>query len=216
MALANCITVLDAQLGIIGLGLLDGPRAAGLFAAATQATVGFILFRNAGFRPLAPLMANLHHADDRVELQASLTRATRGVAAVTLVAAILLVALADPVLSLFGTGFRAASNALMLLAIAHVVNAFVAFNGTALNVTGRQAHVARAATTGLVVNAGLLVLLIPLAGVDGAAIAALADVTIRNVLNSRAARRELGLRTAALTVRRRARHGRASSLATRV
>jgi O-antigen/teichoic acid export membrane protein len=198
MALTSCVTVFDAQLGLIALGILDGPRSAGLFAAATQATVGFVLVRNAAFRPLAPLMAALHDAGDHVRLQASLTRATRWVAGATCVGAIVLIALAQPLLSLFGPGFSDAGYALGFLAAAHVVNGWVAFNGTVLSVTGHQAQAARSATIALIVNAALLALLIPAAGVSGAAIAALADVAVRNLLNSRAVRRELGLRTAAI------------------
>lgn len=198
MALANVVTVFDAQLGLIALGVLNGPRSAGLFAAATQATVGFVLVRNAGFRPLAPLMAVMHDIGDSARLQALLTRATRWVAAITLAGAIALIAAAHPLLSLFGPGFGGAAHVLALLAIAHVVNAFVAFNGTVLNVAGYQSQTARAAATALLVHAGALSLLVPLVGVDGAGIAALVDVTVRNILCSHAVRAELGLTTAAL------------------
>jgi O-antigen/teichoic acid export membrane protein len=173
-----------------------------LFAAATQATVGFVLVRNAASRPLAPLMARLHDAGDREHLQRSLTGATRWVAGTTLAGAILVIVLASPLLSLFGRGFEAATPALRLLAVAHIVNGWVAFNGTVLNVAGYHSHAARSATIALLVDAALLAVLVPAAGVDGAAIAAVAAVIVRNVLNSRAVRRELGLQTAALAWRR--------------
>ena len=117
-----------------------------------------------------------------------------------MVGAIVVALLANPLLSLFGRGFHDAAPALLLLAGAHVVNSWVAFNGTVLNVTGYQSYGARSAAIALVVDAGLLALLIPAAGVEGAAIAALADVTLRNVLNSRAVRSKLGLRTAAFAL----------------
>jgi O-antigen/teichoic acid export membrane protein len=199
MAITSSVTVVDAQLGLVALGLLDGPRAVGLFAAATQATVGFVLVRNAAGRPLAPLIASLHDAGGgSPRLQAELTRATRWVASVTLLGAIAVAVLARPLLSLFGPGFADAAPALRLLAVAHVVNGWVAFNGTVLTVTGHAADAARAATLAISVNAVLLAVLVPTAGVEGAAVAALVGVTVRNQLNSRMVRRKLGLRTSAL------------------
>jgi O-antigen/teichoic acid export membrane protein len=199
MAVMSSVTMVDAQLGLVALGLLEGAREAGLFAAATQATVGFVLVRNAGARPLMPLIARLHDGGaGGARLQAQLTRATRWVAAVTAAGAAAVCLLAGPLLSLFGAAFTDASGALVILALGHVVNAAWAFNGTVLTVTGHARAAARAATAAIVVNAGLLAILVPVAGLEGAAAAWLAGLVVRNTLNSRAVRRELDLRTGVL------------------
>ncbi len=195
MAVVGSVAMVDAQLGLVMLGLLEGAREAGLFAAATQATVGFVLVWNAAGRPLMPPVARLHETGGHARLRSELTRATRWVAAATAAGALVVVLLAGPLLSLFGAAFTEAADVLILLAVGHVVNATWAFNGTVLTATGHVGAAARGATVAIVVNAVLLAALIPLAGLEGAAIAWLASVAVRNALNSRAARRELGLRT---------------------
>jgi O-antigen/teichoic acid export membrane protein len=207
MAVTSTVSVIDAQLPLIALGAIEGANAAGLFAAATQAMVGFVLVINAARRPLAPLVARLYAADERERLQTELTRATRWVAAATVAGALVMAVLAHPLLSLFGPDFHDAVAALLLLAAAQVVNGWVAFNGTVLIVTGYAHHAARAATAAISVNAALLAVLVPTVGVEGAAIASLVGVSVRNVLNSRTVRRDLGLRTGALTFGRLRRSG---------
>jgi O-antigen/teichoic acid export membrane protein len=198
LAVMGAVAQVDAQLAVVAVGVLRGPRDAGLFAAAAQATFLFALARAAAARPLLPLLARWHADGAREALQGGLTRGTRWVLAATVAAGVLLCAFAGPIMGLFGAGFSAAAPTLRVLVLANIVNAWVAFNATTLTATGHGRALAGAATASLAVNLALLAILVPRLGVVGAAVATLASTSARNMLNSTSVRRRIGVRTSPL------------------
>jgi O-antigen/teichoic acid export membrane protein len=115
------------------------------------------------------------------------------VAAVSVaVAAVLLVA-PGLLLGLFGGDFSDGATALRLLVLAHVVNALAAFNGMVLIMRGHERAAMGAALGCLVLDGVLCVALVPPLGATGAAIALLASIAVRNVVNSIQVRRNLGI-----------------------
>jgi O-antigen/teichoic acid export membrane protein len=83
-----------------------------------------------------------------------------------------------------------------VLVVAYVLNAWLAFNTTVLTATGHGRAAARGAGVSILVNGVLVAVLVPPLGAEGAAAAMLAATVVRNLQNSRAVRREPGLRTA--------------------
>jgi O-antigen/teichoic acid export membrane protein len=193
MGASTMLIAIDGQVGLLVLGAAGEPAEAGVLAAALQCTVPFILVLGAGRLPLASAVARLGASGERERLQGGLRTATRGVAAVcTLFAAVLLVA-PGLALDLFGGGFSDGATALRLLVIAHVVNALSAFNGTVLIMRGHERPAMRAALGCLVLDAILCVVLVPPLGATGAAIALLASISARNLVNTVQVRRRLGV-----------------------
>jgi O-antigen/teichoic acid export membrane protein len=111
----------------------------------------------------------------------------------SLAAAVPLLLLPGSVLSIFGPGFHSGGEALQLLTVANLVNAFAAFNGLLLMMTGHARKAAGAAASALTLNVALSIALVPIWGAAGAATAALASVALRNALNSWQTRRLLNL-----------------------
>jgi O-antigen/teichoic acid export membrane protein len=194
MGAAAMFLAIDAQVGLLVLGATGDAAEAGVFAAALQCTAPFVLVIAAGRLPLASAVARLGAAEERERLQRGLRTATRGVAAVCVaVAAVLLVA-PGLLLGLFGGGgFSDGATALRLLVLAHVVNALAAFNGMVLIMRGHERAAMGAALGCLVLDGVLCLVLVPPLGATGAAIALLASIAVRNVVNSVQVRRGLGI-----------------------
>jgi O-antigen/teichoic acid export membrane protein len=193
MGASAMFLAIDAQVGLLVLGVTGDAAEAGVFAAALQCTAPFVLVIAAGRLPLASAVARLGAADERERLQRGLRTATRGVAAVSVaVAAVFLVA-PGLVLDLFGGDFSDGATALRLLVLAHVVNALAAFNGMVLIMRGRERAAMGAALGCLVLDGVLCLALVPPLGATGAAIGLLASIAVRNVVNSIQVRRGLGI-----------------------
>ena len=175
------------------LGAVSTASETGVYAAALQCMAPFALVLTAVRLPLAPALARLGASGKRERLQRGLRQATRGVALMSTLIAIVLVAFAGPVLGIFGESFSDGAATLRLLAIAYIVNAVCAFNGIVLIMNGEERAAMRAAFASLLLDAALCAALVPALGARGAALAALASITVRNVWNSASARRRLGI-----------------------
>jgi O-antigen/teichoic acid export membrane protein len=194
MGAATMFLVLDAQIGLLVLGTIGtSPISAGLYAAALQCMVPFVLLLAAVRLPLGAAVARLGAAGEHEEMQRQLRKATRVVAAASAVVAAVLFLAPGPILALFGDGFSSGVTALRILALAQLVNALCAFNGMVLIMGGQERAAMRAALGCLVLDAILCVALVPTLGSRGAALAALASITVRNVVNSVQVRRRLGV-----------------------
>jgi O-antigen/teichoic acid export membrane protein len=193
MGASTMFLVLDAQVGLLVLGAVGESADAGVFAAALQCMAPFSLVLVAGRLPLSSAVARLGAAGERERLQRGLRAATRGVAAVSVALAAVLLVVPGLVLSLFGGDFGAGATALRLLVLAFVVNALAAFNGMVLIMRGQQQAAMRAALGCLVLDLVLCIALVPPLGATGAAIALLASITVRNVVNSVMVRRLIGV-----------------------
>lgn len=193
MGAAVMFLVVDAQVGLLAIGAIGHTADAGLYAAALQCTAPFILLIAAGRIPLGAAVARLEAAGDRVRLQRGLRTATRALAAASTAVAIVLLVAPGPILGLFGEEFTRGAGALRLLALAGLINAVAAFNGLILTMGGYERAAMRASLGCLVLDVALCLALVPPLGAKGAAIAALVSIAARNVVNSVAVWRLMGI-----------------------
>jgi O-antigen/teichoic acid export membrane protein len=106
-----------------------------------------------------------------------------------------------PLLGLFGDEFRSGATALRILLAAELVKAFFGLAGLALVMTAHESDLTRGLWVGAGVNLLLASLLIPLLGVEGAAIAAAAGAVCAYVLLAWLSRRRLGFSGAGWALR---------------
>ncbi len=185
MGLAGGLTVVGVNVGVTLTGVIGGSRDAGLLGAATRVSVVVILLAWAAMEALQPTVARLYAARELAELQRVVTRTTRYAAGGTLLAAATVAVLAQPLLSVFGSGFEDGASALRVLCVAAIVNALAAPNMTLLLMTEHERSAAAAAAAGLVATAISAGVLIPAFGAAGGAAAYLCGTVARNVLASR-------------------------------
>ncbi|ACA19645.1 polysaccharide biosynthesis protein [Methylobacterium sp. 4-46] len=183
---------------VLVLGFLLPPEAVGLYFAATRLVqvVAFVAY--AASAVAAPRFAEAQARGDR----AGLARLVRHWARLTLLAVLAtglaILAAAPVLLGLFGADFRAGLPLLALLVAGHALAAAFGPAEDVLSMLGAERLCAALTGALLVLTVALMLALVPPLGVLGAALAAALVVALRGLLLALAARRRLGLATAAI------------------
>lgn len=195
IAASEAARVLQGNAAISVLGLVGTVESAGLFRVAsstwTMVMIPLTLFNGA----TAPLIARLY-ANEPKRLQSTLAKIAFGMTGGVVVLSAP-VFLAGPTLLslLFGEQFSVASDALRILCVGALINAFFGANTTLLNMTGRERLVARAFLVSVVVLVAALVPLTYLWGDVGAALASILGMASWNIILWVDAKRQLRLDT---------------------
>jgi O-antigen/teichoic acid export membrane protein len=207
MAMTDGMRILQGQMGIFLLGIMAPPEQAGLFRIASSTVVMMAVPITVIGMLVAPVQARLHAEGDMERLQKlchhSAQIMTAGVAALILPFLLLGPALLSFV---FGQEFAPAYGALMIMAVGQLVSAAFGPNATLLNMSGQEKRVTRAMLFALIVNAALIVLLVPAMGNVGAAWATSIALVAWNLLAWWDCRRCVGLDTSALPITVRSAH----------
>jgi len=143
----------------------------------------------------------LHRLGESDELRKTITRAARAVFLATVPVVLAIALLADPLLGLFGDEFRSGAGALRILLAGELVKDFFGLAGLALVMTGHESDLTRGVSVGAGINVLLAVILIPLFGVEGAAIAGAAGAAGTHLVLAWLSRRKLGFSGAGWTLR---------------
>jgi len=193
MASTNGLGVVLQRFDLILVGIVLGATDAGVYGAAIRAVTVMSLGLGAMNLAFAPIISRLHALDDPERLRRGVTRSTRLVFVVTLIAGIAMIAAATPLLGLIGSQFSEGADALRILCVAWLVNAAAASNTLLLMMTRFER--AAAVTTGIAVGVNIVLnlILIPVWGITGAAVAMLAAQIARNTLMSTLTWRRLGI-----------------------
>lgn len=144
---------------------------------------------------LAPDIAALWSMDKRKELQSSIHRVAWLNAAIALPVTLMLGLLGPWLLGLFGDAFIPLYPVMMMLCVGQLVNALCGPVMYLLNMTGHEAIAQRTMLVAMLVNLMANVILIPLMGLMGAAIATSLSMVLWNVWALVAVRRHTGIRT---------------------
>lgn len=189
------------QIDILMLGAWMGPAEAGIYAAATRISA-FVALALAAINAIAaPVISQLYTAQRMTALQHVMTLTARVNLAFALVVTIVLIAVGDWILGLFGTEFARGYDALVILVGGQLFNALTGSVGILMTMAGRGRQAARIMVLGVAVNIVLNTVLIPLWGLVGAATATAATMVLWNLLMYLDARRTLNMDTAAIPVR---------------
>jgi O-antigen/teichoic acid export membrane protein len=182
LVITAAIQTLNGQLGTIFLGALDSSRAAGIFSVASRASAFVAFFLLATVPTLMPTIAELRTEGQSASLQQAVTRSARRVFLISLPLGFLLIVFARPVLSAFGTDFEGGATALRILCVGQLINIASGFVGTIMMMINRAGQLAIGVAAGGLVNLSLCAALIPTLGMNGAAIAGAASLSLMNVL----------------------------------
>jgi O-antigen/teichoic acid export membrane protein len=190
VALFNELTA-RADVLLIGLYLRPDDVAVYNAASRTASLVEFVM--TATMALSAPRFATLHAENDHAGLQRQLTQVVQLTVWPTVALGLMLAALGPWVMGLFGRGFAAGAGALAILAFAKVLFAARAPATSLLTMTGHQDLAAVVYGGSAALNVALNLVLIPLAGVEGAALAALITFAASAVALNRIVARRLDL-----------------------
>jgi O-antigen/teichoic acid export membrane protein len=200
LAYLATVGVVTAQIDLVLVGLLGRPADAGAYAVAVRGSLIVAIVASVINSTSAPTFARLWSKGDRVGLQRQLTLAVRSSLVASLVIAAPFVLFGSAFLGLFGPGFDQAVVPLTILTIGRVLGAAAGPTGTLLTMTGEERSAAFGATAGAVLEAVLVVILLPWLGLVGAAIGSSAAIIVVNLIQAWVVRRRLGLRATALGI----------------
>lgn len=209
----SLLSMLSYWLDILLLGMLGGPVLSGLYQPAAR-TAGILRAVLPAFSGIAaPVVAALQ-AGDRTDETGRLYRSvTRWMVICVMPATIFLMLLPEPVLMLFGPGFLAAKEALVLLAAAAFVQAFGGIAGTALSMAGHARATFLNALVAIIAQVVLSIMMIPAYGIAGAAAASLGSMILLTALRLVEVARSLGIRPFSSSLRKPLAAGAGTALA---
>ncbi len=181
---------------VVGI-FLDPEEVAVYFAAAkTMALVHFVYF--AVKAAIGPRFAAIIAENDRSKLAAFATEATRWTFFPALAVGLAVLAAGQFLLSLFGAAFAEGQVVMAILLAGILVKALVGPAEVLLTMADKQMLCVYLYAAALVANISLNVILIPHFGIEGAAIAGAAAMTVEALLLHLAVRHALGITLFAL------------------
>lgn len=185
------------QTDVVMIGAMAGAREAGIYAAMVRLADLAVFGLTAANAITAPMISELYSNGRKVELQRLLTLSSRAVLAFTLVVSVALVIGGKWVAGLFGPEFPAGVGALWILLAAQTVNSATGPVGYLMTMTGHQNQALIIQSMAAAINFGLNLLLIPVLGMAGAAMATATAIVFWNVIMFIYVYRQLGLRSMA-------------------
>jgi O-antigen/teichoic acid export membrane protein len=156
---------------IVMLGLLRDASEVGVYSAAARTAFAANMIVAAANQIFAPTISHLYHRGDLTHLEALFKTVSKWMFLATLPAVMLLLLLSEEVLHLFGPAFVAGKTALIILALAQLVDASTGTATFMLTMSGRLKLMVFNTGIALVLNVALNALLVPRFGIDGAAAA---------------------------------------------
>jgi len=131
---------------------------------------------------IAPKIAEIYNTNDFNRLNKLIRDAARIIFIISLPVLLILFIFSGPTLSLFGEGYVFAKQALWVLLAGQFFSALCGPGAIYLNMTGKQKKLNNILISGLIVNVVLNLVLIPIYGIEGAAIATLISMVFWNSL----------------------------------
>ena len=187
------VQFLTAQVDKISLGFYRGVREVGIYSISAAVVTYLGLALTSVNQVFSPMIADLHSRNDHAMLSRLYQALTRWILGLTLPLAITVIVYAGPILRIFGHEFEAGWPVLIIGTMGQLVNCGVGSVGLLLLMSGNQRRLLRVqATMGAVMTVASIVL-VPIWGIVGAAIAAAIANAGSNTWNLLEVRRVLGL-----------------------
>lgn len=199
LAFVAGMQVINGYADILILGFFTSSDKIGIYRVATQTAtlVAFIL--QVVNTVVAPHFARMQAAGEKAQLQKLVTRSAQLTLLSALPIALTLILFGDVVLEiLFSSDYTGGYLPLAILAVGQLINAGVGSVGILLNMTGHERETAKGVALAAFINIPLNLILIPVWGMAGAALATSVSLIIWNIVLWRAVRRHLDMNTIAL------------------
>lgn len=185
--------LLIVRMDIILLGILAGHEEAGRYAVASRVSDVIVFMSTSTNVVAAPLIARHHARDDIYGMQRMLVLLTKGVLVLTLPLVVLIGIFGDPILGLFGNGYKVAYFSLLILACGQVVKALCGPVDFIMVMTGQHMKMLKILTLAATLNLALNLLLIPGYGMSGASVATACTTVFWNLYMRRVIGQCLGI-----------------------
>jgi O-antigen/teichoic acid export membrane protein len=180
---------------VIMLGLMTDEKQVGVYNIAYKiGSVGFLVIVSVS-TIITPRMAELYGKGDVAELKKMIQNATRLIAILSIPLVFVLIFLNKFILSFFGIVTSAGSNTLIIVSLGVLFSAMVGNVDQILNMTNNQKILRNITIFSFLVNVFLNYTLIPIYGINGAAVASLVSNIVINLLCVYYIKKKLGFYT---------------------
>ena len=194
----DSLQLLMAQSDLLMLGVLSTTEEVGFYQAGIKISAIAAFGLGAVTFILAPEISKLYHKGAHEELQQKISQSAKLLFIfATLVSAIILV-FGGFILSLFGNNFTTAYYAMAILTFSQFTTVFHGTAGFVMSLTGHQNEALRIVLITVIINLGLNYVMIPLYGIEGAAISTTLATIIRNFWMAYCVRKYLNIKSTVL------------------
>lgn len=191
------LTVVNAQTDTLMLWALSGARAAGIYSVANRGAVLVAFALTAVHTAFAPTIAKLWAEDERASLQRIVTKSARVVLLISFPVALGLIVFGYWFLLIFGPEFVQGRAALAVLTASQLFSVAIGSVGLLLVMTGHERDAALGLGASALLNVLLNLILIPLWGINGAAVATSSSMIFWSILMARRVYQVVGIQPAA-------------------
>lgn len=185
LILTSGLMLVNQNADILMVGSLLGAEQAGLYQVATRTATLLLIVISSVNAIITPLLARHYAENDLFEMQRLITKASLLITLATVPLVIILTFAASYLLPfLYGDAYIASQDAFIYLIWAQAFNALAGPVGMVVIMTGRQKIGSLCIAASTIVNLGLNYILIPLYGIEGAAVATAVSILVWNILLS--------------------------------
>ena len=206
MSMTEGLRVIDGHSAILLLGLIASVEGVGHYRVAASIAAFALLPISITNLAAGPFISRLYAKGDTARL-----RQLAAIAASVMTGGVIVLSLpffiaGNPIISgVFGGEYGPATDVLLLLLLAQILNSSFGFCAMFLNMTGHEGHVTRALAFSLPINILLILFLVPRLGIEGAALAYVCGILVWNITMWRDAKRLTSIDTSLLSLARLAR-----------
>lgn len=199
LSLITGMQLINSRADIVMLGILGTSVDVGVYRIAAQGGVLVVFGLKAINMVVGPHFSSLWAAGDRERLQRVVTAAASGALMVALPVVLVFMVAGDTILGLvFGEEFATGHLALAIIAVGQLINAAAGSVVLLLNMTGQETVVVRGLVIAATSNILLNLVLIPIWGMEGAAVATVVTFGLWNLGLWWSTHRRMGIDTMAL------------------
>jgi len=164
------------------IGYFLSSNEVGIYQVAARVSLLMIMFLSAFGAIFAPVISALYHKGENQKLASTFKTVTRWGLSLTLLVFLVLIMSSEEVLRVFGSGFVLGTSSLVVLCLGKLVFVGVGVSGFILTMTGREKLESLNALGILILNVVLNMILIPVFGILGAAIATAISLILLNII----------------------------------
>jgi O-antigen/teichoic acid export membrane protein len=192
--------IINTQGDILMLGAIKGVEVVGIYGVVSKISTLVIFIQGAANNALGPTIARFYAENKTAKLRQLVIKSTRMVLLVSLVFCVFLIVAGKLLLSLFGSDFVTGYESLVILTLGQFIGAAIGPVGLILNMTGYERFAAISIGFSAILNVILNAILIPKFGINGAAFATAASITVVNIANMFFVKRKLSISSVLLDV----------------
>lgn len=180
LSFINNLQYLLKQTGVLMLGILIGTDVVGVYNVSLKINQFLLLGLLSINFVVTPQISKLFYSGEKYKLQKLVTRSTRQLFAITIMLALFILIGGKWILSFFGEEFVSSYTALLIMNVGNILNALSGSVGVILSMTGHQNLSFKIILISVILTIVLNYILIPVYGIEGAAISTALALILRN------------------------------------